>query len=328
MTWIPDASALSTFRMSPESFRLRYRKHLKPPKTLQNAADAGSALHVALDVWFREPDSRPDWALAALRAAWGPENLLEEARPLALMERVLADYCAAYPRERDAFKVVQNESYVEAAIPLLWGGAGPSAKNADATPAATFPAGTADAPPSPPDSFRYCGIIDRGIEMSDGSRYTMDSKSTGAYLNAAYFKVMAQSDQLIGQVALERASGRRCDGFFVDAIHVSDKRSRTNPEMSRFGPVLVPDWRVQRWAQDVAWTLRQIADLEACRGVDVPWPVHHNWSYGKPDSYWEFLEQPPELHAALAASFEVSPWEPKEVATQRQAAKLLAKLDR
>lgn len=298
MTWIPDASAISCFRQSPDSFRLRYRKHLRPPKTLQNAADAGSALHVALDVWFREPESHPEWALEALRAAWGPETMLEESRPLALMERVLAAYCTRYPREADPFRVVQNESYVTAKIAQ---------------------AGVA---------FDYCAIIDRGIEMPDGSRYTMDSKSTGSYLNAGYFKLMAQSDQLIGQVALERALGRRCDGFFVDAIHVSDRKSVTNPEMVRYGPILVPGWRVDKWAQDIAWTLRQIADLEEVRGLDKPWPVHHNWSFGKPDAYWEFVEQPPELHAALEAGYEVEAWNPEQVAAARQQMKLLAKIAR
>lgn len=336
MTWIADASAISTFRMSPESFRLRYRKHLRPPKTLQNAADAGSALHVALDVWFREPESQPEWAMEALRAAWGPESMLAEARPLALMERVLATYCKQYPREADPFRVVQNESYVEATI--THGGENGTAQANGLRSMDNFPDSVgstgclhADSLVSKTEqvsSFRYCAIIDRGIEMPDGSRYTMDSKSTGTYLNAGYFKLMAQSDQLIGQVALERALGRRCDGFYVDAIHVSNRKSVANPEMVRYGPILVPDWRVDKWAADIAWTLHQIADLEAVRGLDKPWPVHHNWSFGKPDAFWEFVEQPPELHTALEAGFEVEAWNPEKVAAARQQMKLLAKIAR
>lgn len=296
MLWVPDASSIALFRQSPESFRLRHRQHLRPPRTLQNQASAGSAFHVALDLWFREPASNIALARAGLRAAWESESLLEEARPLALMERILEGYARQWPRERDPFTIVSTEAYVEAAIP--WSGG----------------------------TFRYCGIVDRKLAMADGSQYIMDTKTTGSVLNETYFRLMRQSDQMIGYVAMERALGRPCDGFFVDAVHVSDRASRSAPELRREGPVHVPQWRTERWAEDVAWTLRQIADLEAVRGIDKPWPVHHNWSFGKPDAYWEFVEQPPELHRALRASFEEEPWQPAQVAAQRHQAKLLAKI--
>ena len=294
MSWIADATALSTFRMSPESFRLRYRQHLRAPSTLDNQAEAGSALHAAVDVWFRKPTSDLNAALAALRAAWGDEpQFVEQKRPLATMERALAAYAARYPREADGFTVVHNESYVEAAIEYAEAGLGGL-------------------------GFRYCGIIDRLVEMPDGSRYVLDLKSTGRYLSPDYFKLLRQSDQLIGYVALERALGRRCDGFYIDAVYVGDTKTHKHPEAVREGPVLVPPWRVERWAADTAWTLSQIAALEGLRGLDSPWPVYHNWAYGKPDAYWQFVEQPEDLHKALRAGFVVEPWDPKAVAAQRQ----------
>lgn len=327
--WVPDASALATFRQNPEAFRLRYRKHLRPKARSQNAADAGAALHVALDMWFREPTSNVQLALAALRAAW-QEGVADEARPLALMEQVVAAYAEKYPREQDAFKVLRNESYVEADI--AWGGqdvrinreADP--KHDREQPPASLPScavglGLAHS------TFRYGAILDRKIELQDGSQYVMDTKSTGSYLSAEWSWQMSQSDQLIGQVALERALGRRCDGFFVDAVQVRKSTlTYPKPDMQRFGPVLVPEWRIQKWAADIAHTLHQIAELEKLRGIDNPWPVYHNSSYGKRDDYWEFIETPPELHAQLVEKFEVKPWIPSEEAQRRQNAKLLAKI--
>lgn len=181
---------------------------------------------------------------------------------------------------------------------------------------------------TPLSRFAYCGLLDRAIAMPDGTRYVMDTKSTGAYINDGWKQLMALSDQLIGYVALERASGRRCDGFYLDTVHIDDKSQIVKPEhFQRVGPTLVPAWRVRRWAADVAWTLQEIARLEEARGLDKPWPIYHNWAYGKPDSaYWQFMQQPEELHAALAAQYEREAWEPKRVAEERLALKLTAKL--
>lgn len=292
--WIADASAIGTFRANPEAFRLKYRRHLRPKAGPDNQASAGSALHVALDLWFRFPHSDVKLALAGLRAAWGEPNLLGEKRPLALVERVLSGYAARWPRERDHFVVTANETYVEADF----------------------------------GSFRYCGILDRKIRTPDGSEYVMDLKSTGSYLSPDYFRLLAQSDQMIGYVAMERALGRRCDGFMIDAIHIPRTSSVSAPDKGfvRHGPVLVPEWRVERWRADMEWTLGEIARLEESRGIDKPWPVHHNWTFGKPDSYFEFVEQPPELHEHLASQFDTVEWDPKRVAQERQELKLLAKI--
>lgn len=298
IAWIPDATALSTFRTNPEAFRLRHRLGLRPPKSSQNQADAGSALHVALDLWFRSEVSDLELALVGLRTAFGEEGLMEVARPLALMERVLKAYAAKWPREKDRFTVLRNESYIRATITTTSG------------------------------AFDYCAIEDRKVAYPDGSVFVMDSKSTSAYLSNDWGRMMGQSDQLIGQVALERALGQRCDGFIVDGIHVSDRATVKWPAFLRHGPVLVPEWRVRRWADDVEWTLGQIAALEAARGVDRPWPVHHNWSFGKPDAYFQFLEQPPELHAALYNEYEREIWEPERAARERETTRLLAKLGR
>jgi hypothetical protein len=137
-------------------------------------------------------------------------------------------------------------------------------------------------------------------------------------------------DQFVGYVAMRRAKGLRCDGFLVDGIHMSDPKprkdgSRGEPKVDeadfvRVGPVPVPEWRVERWARDVLYTLAKIRELEAERGIDTPWPMYQNWPYGKVDAYREFYETPPELHASVACQFERRQWNPRDVAEERKVA--------
>jgi len=297
--WVPDNSSLQRFRQNPELFRLRHRLHLVPKSTLEvQAKDAGSAFHAGLNVWFGEPTSNGDAALLALRLAW--PAILEElpqlrpatvesrllrpvkATSLADYESLLADYCVKWPRESDPFVVDQTEQYVQERIRA--GGA----------------------------EFDWSAIVDRVIRFPDGSRYPMDTKTTGLWVGPEYWRTTSVSDQMVGQVALEHAGGRRADGFMIDLVATRGKR-----DFTRYGPVAVPDWRIERWARDVRWTLDEIARLEDERGIDKPWPCYHNWNYGKTDEYWPFIEQPDELHAELRAQFVEDPWVPKEVASNR-----------
>lgn len=297
-----DATALAVFRQAPELYRLRFGHHLAPPSDVKR--DAGSALHLALDAWFQQPTSDARAPMAALRAAmqseWDVQGLApaQQARGQPHMERVLEGYMRVHPREKDFFRVTHNEAYLEARIESAEG------------------------------AFDWCAIVDRKIALPDASAYVMDTKSTGAYVNDAFIKRMSLSDQLIGNVALERALGRRCDGFYLDAVHVDDKYQHVKDEhFRRVGPVLVPAWRVEKWAADVRWTLDEIDRLLQKRGLDKPWPVYHNWLYGKPDpAFWPFIEQPAELHAQLRAAYEVREWVPKQVAEDRKVLRAAARL--
>lgn len=301
-SWIPDNSSVQRFRQNPELFRLRHRLHLVPKQTtVVQAKDAGSALHAGLNTWFGKPVSDFPAALESLRLAW-PTILdeLPQFRPvmtvpemaaiasskdvsLIKFEAILRGYSENWPREADPFTVVHNEQYVQEHIRA--GGV----------------------------EFDWSAIVDRGIRTPDGCCYRMDTKTTGLWTGDDYWRLAGVSDQMIGQVALEWAGGRRCDGFLIDLV-----QTRAKAGFARHGPVSVPVWRIERWARDVRWTLDQIARLEDDRGIDKPWPCYHNWSYGKTDEYWPFIEQPDELHAELRNLFVEAPWEPKTVASERQ----------
>lgn len=323
--WIPDNSALQCFRENPEAFRLRYRLHLQPASP-DDKMRAGSAIHAARNVLFDYRASQE--ALGVAPGSFGyPDGVVLRAvnvarahrgegaghRSAEQVESVVRTYAAKYGVE--PFAVVENEKYVQAWIhaPDCNGGVScewlPFGRNSFGC-------------------FEFCGIQDAVIRFSDGSEYVMDTKSTGAYLGDAWETAMRLGDQFVGYVAMRRALGLRCDGFFVDGIHMKDAKPRkdgtlgvpsvTEDDFIRVGPVSVPDWRVERWAADVRYTLAAIAHLDATRGPDVPWPAYQNWPYGKVDAYREFYETAPELHAQVALQFERRPWSPAAVAAERQ----------
>lgn len=315
--WIPDHSAVQCFRENPEMFRLKHRLQLVPA-TPNDKMRAGSAIHAGRNVLY---EARRKSAFAGANAPYAEDVIAEAvrtarahrtetpgARDANHVERIVRAYAQRYASE--PFEVVANEEYVEAKIcqhaypSEVWG----------------CLRGTC------PDGFAYCGIIDAVVRFPDGSEYVMDTKTTGAYLGEEWHATMGLSDQMTGYVALRRALGHRCDGYIVDGIHISDyvpKRGAQEPKVDlekdfvRAGPIRVPEWRIERWARDMRFTLTQIAQLEKERGIDNPWPIYQNWAYGKVDAYRPFYEEPAELHASVAAMYEKREWSPREVAEER-----------
>ena len=317
--WILDNSALKAFRESPEVFRLQYRLHLHHAGPNDKML-AGSAVHAGRNVLYNfraqlvagqdsgdYPQSVVEQAVAVTRAHRGERSGPRNADQC---EQVIRTYAAKYAVE--PFAVVENERYVEARIHSQH---------------CTTQGGlvVCDGPGS--QCFDFCGIQDAVIRFPDGSEYVKDLKSTGAYLNAGWEVAARLGDQFVGYVAMRRALGYRCDGFFVDGIHMKDAKPRKDGSLGtpgvdpddfvRVGPVSVPDWRVERWAADVRYTLKAIADLDRERGPDVPWPAYQNWAFGKVDQFREFYEVPPELYPSVANTFERWEWSPRAVADER-----------
>ncbi len=286
MIWISDGSAISKFRENPEAFRLRYRLHLVT-QTEDDAPASGTAAHKALDVWFSQSDSDVSGPLAVLRGAWGVEPIFHEGlkRPLTLFERLIEGHAERWPREDDPFEVIGSETYVEGDIDYAENG-----------------------------TFRYCGRRDQKIRFADGGEYIMDNKTTSGWLNDDFFLRMATGEQMPGYVGLELVNGRKCDGYYINALHVDTRYHNVKPEKDfvRFGPVDVRQWQLTQWARDVEYTLREIERLDVERGSDVPWPIYNNARFNKRDEYWDFYTEPPELRESLKLSFAVKEWRPSD----------------
>lgn len=331
--WIPDNSAVQCFRESPETFRLKYRLHLHPA-TPNDKMNAGSAIHAGRNILYswragvlngtnvplHEITYNPDIIEEAVRVARAHRGEAAGARNADQVEQVVRTYAAKYAVE--PFAVVESERYVEAKIH------GPDCGH-DGVACEGLPFGR-----SAFGCFDFCGIIDAVVRFADGSEYVMDLKSTGAYLNSSWEDAMRLGDQFVGYVAMRRARGHRCDGFFVDGIHMRDAKPRKDGSIGtpsvdeddfvRVGPVGVPEWRVMQWAADMRYTLRAIAELEATRGIDAPWPRYQNWMYGKVDEYKDFYDVPPELHASIFPLFVRREWSPQAVAEERAVGANLA----
>ena len=328
--WIPDNSALKAFRESPEVFRLQYRLHLHHAGPNDKML-AGSAVHAGRNVlyeWRRTAQAAETLTGTPWTAGY-PEEIVAEAvrvtrahrgegsgpRNADQCEQVIRTYAAKYAVE--PFAVVENERYVEARIHSAQ-----CLREHDATVCGPMVGDICGA-----DCFDFCGIQDAVIRFPDGSEYVKDLKSTGAYLNAGWEVAARLGDQFVGYVAMRRALGYRCDGFFVDGIHMKDAKPRKDGSIGtpgvdpddfvRVGPVAVPDWRVERWAADVRYTLKAIRELDETRGPDVPWPAYQNWAFGKVDQFREFYEVPPELYPSVANTFERREWSPRAVADER-----------
>lgn len=226
-----STSALDCFRQCPELFRTKYVLGLVADRDDDAARDGGSAFHAALEVWFQ--DQGVDAAHAALVEAWGPEPLFSsgqhEKRPRGLYEALLQVYAEKWPRARDPFQVVRNESWVQGTVrpslgtPFVWG-----------------------------------AVLDRLIEM-DGERWIMDTKTTSSYLNDTYFSRYLLSSQLRSYVALELLNGRECAGVYVDAVHVDTRYHKAKPEhCHRWGPHRYQPWQLDEWARDAERTIQQV----------------------------------------------------------------------
>lgn len=289
--WIPDASSVATFRANPEAFRLRYRQHLVPTGW-QEAPGAGHAMHAAFKAWFSRPTSDVEGAIAALHAAWnGPPALFDTGgRSLGLCEATFRAYADHYPRETDPFEVLETESYFETTIAR---------------------AGV---------SFPWCGRRDLVVRW-DGERVIGDLKTTSAWFHTAktegFFLRFETAEQMLGYLAADQALDGDADRYYIDAVRLDPNYAlKPDRDLRRWRcPGVVQPWRLDRWALDIAWTLDQIARLDAERGPDTPWPLYTDWGRvkTKPDEYAaDFYWQPPELHAAARGGYERAPWSPKE----------------
>ena len=281
--WICDSSTLKAFRQCNELVRLRYGKGLRKAALIEAAPASGTAWDRALQCWFR--DEGYDKALAALRSNWFEDpsmfELPDAKRPLSLYERLLEAYCEKYPREQDQFKVLGTQVYLE--------------------------------------QPEYCGLLDLPIEFPDGSIYVQDHKSTSAWLSDAYFEKFIMDDQVIGYVWLAQKKYGRCDGFYIDVVHVDTRYHKVKPDKDfvRYGPIKVPQWRIDNWYMDMIYDSTRIKHMSLAESWPRNGQACFNWNRRCP--MWALCTAPPELRAGIEErEYEVKHWKPKELANAKQ----------
>lgn len=283
--WSRDSSGLADAIQCTELFRVRHGLGLAFDDGL--GAAKGTALHAADEAWFADPASRPDVALAALRAAWTATGEVPGVTPvqhtLGFLTSLYEDYMDWWPRERDPFTVLANEAYIEAEI----------------------------APGVP-----YCGIRDRVILHEDGCRYVMDTKGTGSYLNDRFFHGFTLSWQQRGYVALQEAIGEPVDGVFINAFCWRKDVGKHDRFVRK--KYVFADWQLREWRDDALHWFETIQQLGATRGIETRWPqtgvvngLCHQY-YGAPCPLWDVCQMDAASATAEARQrFPYRPWNPK-----------------
>lgn len=300
-----DASSLTDLRRCPEYYRLRHELGYRLDY-IDPAPSSGTALHYAWYKWFGSSTSNAVAAMAALGEAWPNDpkfDLQDEKRPYSLFKDILTKYMELYPREDDPFEVIANEYYTSARI-VNHPTDGLRLVNEDEF-----------------SDIDWEAIIDRVIRFDDKSEYIMDGKSTSLYLSQNYFNTFTLGAQLRGNMALRLVNGHRCDGYYIDAVHVDTRYKKVHDKyFQRHGPVRVPDWKLTQWAFDVESDLEHLEDL---RGF-LPsgrWPQYEQGCihYNRQCPFFQVCNEPPELmQETLDMRYIIDKWDPKEVASAKR----------
>ena len=238
-----DATALSDFRACPEKYRNRHVLGLELATRDRGPLEAGDALHQGVELWF----NGDDLAMCQARVAkvWGPDPLFPGPKPPKYTQQFLCDVMAGYaerwPREGDPWELEANESYFES--PDLAGG--------------------------------WCGIKDRCLRHTDGSRYVSDLKTTRSYeLAKNPLEHHRLSTQFRGYVASELAAGRQVDGVLVDQVFLDTRGHKIKPEHFQRIQIRFTTEQLDQWQRDVEASKAYLQWLQEHRGSDVRWPQH------------------------------------------------------
>ena len=256
MTNTYDSTRINDFRRCPQFYNRRHvqglvldggSKHTDP-------LGAGGAIHKGVEAWF-EMDMLTA-AEHAVKASWGEDDLFlpDKAKyTQGFLAAVMAGYADAWPRERDNFKVLANEGWMQ--------------------------------------SGNYGGIIDRLVEFDDGV-YVMDTKTTSGWVNERYIEGFQLSSQFRGYVWLAQQAGYDCHGAYLDAIHLDTRYHKVKSSDFVREKILFSDEQIDSWFLDSKWTMAQIAELEG-RGhypsLGGKWPQNDQrcFDWNRPCPYWK-----------------------------------------
>ena len=257
MTDTYDSTRINDFRRCPEFFHNRHVKGLVLDGGSKHTDPlaAGGAIHKGVEAWFATKVLLPRLgnATTAVKMAWGTDDLFlpEKAKyTQGFLTAVMAGYADAWPREKDNFKVLANEQWLQ--------------------------------------SGNYGGIIDRLVEFDDGV-YVMDTKTTSGWVNERYIEAFQLSSQFRGYVWLAQQAGYDCHGAYLDAIHLDTQGHKVKRGDFVREKILFSDEQIQSWLLDKEKTRRDIEDLHPLEGRRLQWPQNDQrcFDWNRPCPYWK-----------------------------------------
>lgn len=251
-----DATQLNDFRRCAEYYRRRHVEGLVLDGGSKHSDPlaAGSAIHKGVEAWFSGTylgDSLK--AINAVKAAWGEDDLFlpEKAKyTQGFLTAIMAGYADAWPREKDNFKVLANEQWMQ--------------------------------------SGNYGGIVDRLVEFEDGV-YVMDTKTTSGWVNERYIESFQLSSQFRGYVWLARQAGHDCQGAYLDAVHLDTRYHKVKASDFVREKILFSEEQIAKWREDMGNTINDIADWKGYSAINgCVWPQNDQrcFDWNRPCPYW------------------------------------------
>lgn len=278
-----DFTSLSNLLVCETEWDYRYRQHLARP-TPDVSAHFGQVVHAGVRALFAGEDGP-----AAASTAWGAFVAPPKKAHLnlAYAQNVVEQYAASYFGENAApFELVMNERYLEQ------------------------------------EERSLCGIVDRVVRSKqDGALYVIDLKSTGLFLNGAWFEQWRHSLQAAIYLDLvEHALAQPVAGFWVDAIHLDRRGHAKREDFMRVGPFPYSEALRAELRTEVDELVSRVQYLDANipKGYRASKNPKNCFRYNSLCSFFQFCTLDPEdrgdaVQMGLAAGdFVETPWRPSE----------------
>lgn len=218
-----DHTMLSQLLQCEQEYVWRHQQHLARPAP-DASAHFGTVVHAGVRALFDGKSAEQSAQQSA--ESWGDFVAPPKKAHLnlAYAQDVVEKYAEFYFGATQPFELVLNEHYLESAGRFL------------------------------------CGIVDRVVRSNqDGQLYVMDTKTTGLFLNQAWFEQWRHSlqaaiylDLTEHELAATIGGTPTVAGFWVDAIHVNRRGYAKREDFMRVGPF--------PYSQELRKELRSLTD--------------------------------------------------------------------
>lgn len=272
-----DFTRLATFTLCPRKYHYRFNLD-RVLRTPQTAPEFGSAIHSALDEWYKSHDVEK--AVSIFKAAFTEQPDVDDKRTHEMGEWILRNYHERY--QSQPWTILATEQSFT--IPLA-------------------------------HDTNFIGRIDKIIEW-DKTVWVVDHKTT-SQLGAQYTKMAEPNAQFTGYVWAARKLGYNARGIIVDAL-LTAKGLLQSGSRAKLTPLLRYDsYRseeiIAEWEKEFMNTLSHLRD---CELFNI-WPMTGQFSgactyYGECPYRRVCMENDSLRERILELDYNIEHWDPRD----------------
>lgn len=267
-----DYTAMSQFLTCHRKYDYRINKGLVG-KTVATPLTFGSAIHTALDEWYKERDV--DAAVGIFHRDFTEDLEVDTKRTGDMGEWILRNYHSQY--QDQPWKLVHSEMKFD--LPL-------------------------------PNGNKFQGRIDKVIDW-DGTLWVVDHKSTSR-MGQGFFKMAEPNMQFTGYVWAAKQLGYNVVGIILDAILVA-KGLLTASSRGRLTPLARYDvYRSEDHLREWLSTVQNIQrDIQLCEELDLWYPNFDMCTYYGECPYRRVCKEDEDIRGRIIeADYDVDYWDP------------------